>query len=329
MQVVIAVLLAAAGIYLFWRLARWWSDVTRPVTVDADEAEVDRDIIPEEAITGDGIVYMFAEKFVQPAPSRPIGSIPRDRAYCPTSGEELDPRDYAQQLIYTAVVNLYTARSIKFRLVERDATFMPPFPHKTWELYVQRLEPFEAGPIADSLGCAFDVIYKSRLKGESRGDASSADGQSEWVSMDELIEQALKAIRQEMGFWEKGSVYSDFRNYVGTALLAQGYMLPPAEQTILDRVRQRRPSVNEKAIEAKDMQARAEKLCERLETFQNRFGSSAACEDPKWPAGEVDPGLLNPAGPLEDLPLDDCLRVSIYETLIAIRQLEPSGEAGV
>lgn len=325
MQVVIAVVLGLGGILLFWWLMRLWTQVTRPRKDSAEPSEPERDIIPQEDISNDGLVYIFAGQFVQPAPARPIGSIPRDRAFCPTSGDELDARDFAQQLLYATLVELYTQRKMKFRLAERDATFMPPFPHKTWELYVQRLENFGRGAIAESLGCAFDLIYKKRLRGESSDD----DDDAEWVPLDELIEHALSAIRQELSFWERGSVYSDFRHYAVNTLLAQRYMLPPEQQTILDKIRRRRPTVNERAVEEKGLVEKCENLQQRLEAFRSRFGSSAASEDPRWPAGDVDPGLLNPAGPLEDLPLDDCLRISIYETLIAIRQLEPSGEAGV
>jgi hypothetical protein len=77
------------------------------------------------------------------------------------------------------------------------------------------------------------------------------------------------------------------------------------------------------------LEDRAAKLQSSIEAFRKRFASPAACEDPTWPSGEVDPGLLSPTCPLDDLPLDDCLQVSIYETLISIRQLEPSGEAGI
>ncbi|MFP3904737.1 MAG: hypothetical protein ACLFWB_10895 [Armatimonadota bacterium] len=324
MQVVIAIVLGIGGILLFWWLMQMWTQFTRPRKDSAEPQEPDRDIIPEEEISNDGLVYMFAGKFIQPVPNRPIGSLPRDRAFCPTSGDELDPRDFAQQLLYATLVELYTDRKMKFRLVERDASFMPPFPHKTWELNVQRLDSFGPGAIAESLECAFDIIYKKRLRGE---DSDGDD--AEWVALDELIEHALSAIRQELSFWERGSVYSDFRHYTVNTLLAQGYMLPPEQETLLDKIRRRRPTVNERAVNEKKLTEKCEELQERLESFRRRFGSSAANEDPRWPAGDVDPGLLNPAGPLEDLPLDDCLRISIYETLIAIRQLEPSGEAGV
>ncbi|MFO7947027.1 MAG: hypothetical protein R6V19_09440 [Armatimonadota bacterium] len=324
MEVVIAVVLGLGAIYLFWRLMGLWNQVIRRRKDSIEPSEPDRDIIPEEEISNDGLVCIFAGQFVQPAPARPIGSIPRDRAFCPTSGDELDPRDFAQQLLYATIVDLYTQKKMKFRLVERDATFMPPFPHKTWEMHVQRLESFDRGAIADSLGCAFDIIYKKRLRGES-----SDDDDADWVALDELVEHALNAIRQELSFWERGSVYSDFRHYTVNTLLAQGYMLPPEQETILDKVRRRRPTVNQRAVEEKELAEQCEQLQERLKAFRSRFGSSAASADPGWPVGDVDPGLLSPAGPLEDLPLDDCLRISIYETLIAIRQLEPSGEAGV
>ena len=40
-------------------------------------------------------------------------------------------------------------------------------------------------------------------------------------------------------------------------------------------------------------------------------------------------GLVNREADFDDMPLDDSLRLSIYEALVSLRQLEPSGDSGV
>ncbi len=330
-QVVIVLVLGAIGLWAFWSLLRLLQGLSKPRPV-ADPKTDQQDIEPVEPegeIANDGLVYMFAGKFVKPATRRALGSIPRDRAFDLASDTELDPRDFAQEIVYTTLIQLYENGCIKFRLVPRDASFMPPFPHKAWELRVRQLQSFPSSPICDSLNIAFEMIYKRRAK---KAETASKDGIPEddlWVSLDDLLENALKAMRQEMSFWERGCIYSDLRNYVGIGLTAQRYLVAPRQDTWLDRIRRKPPTPNPVAMESQNLEAEAEALLKRINAFRARFGSAAACEDPDWPAGDVDPGLLQPQCPLEDLPLDDCLRVSIYETLIAIRQLEPSGEAGI
>jgi len=330
-QVVIGLALGAIGLWAFWSLLRVLQGLNKPRTPGGpktDEQDIEP-VEPEGEIANDGLVYMFAGKFAKPTARRALGSIPRDRAFDLASGTELDPRDLAQQIVYATLVQLYENGCIKFKLVPRDASFMPPFPHKAWELHVRQLQSFPSSPICDSLNIAFEMIYKKRAK---KADAASEDGIPEddlWVSLDGLLEDALKAMRQEMSFWERGCIYSDLRNYVGIGLTAQGYLVAARQDTWLDRVRRKPPTPNPVAMERLSLEAKAEALLKRIETFRARFGSPAASEDPNWPTGDVDPGLLQPQCPLEDLPLDDCLRVSIYETLIAIRQLEPSGEAGI
>ena len=44
---------------------------------------------------------------------------------------------------------------------------------------------------------------------------------------------------------------------------------------------------------------------------------------------KVDPSLATQEADFDQMPLDDCLRISIYETLISLKQLEPSGGSGI
>ncbi len=331
LQAVIGVVLGAIGLWGFWLLLKFLQALSKPRA--AGVAETERAHIepvePDGEIANDGLVYMFAGKFVKPAGRRALGSIPRDRAFDLLSGAELDPRDFAQQIVYATLIQLYESGCIKFRLVPREASFMPPFPHKAWELHMRQLQSFPSSPLCDSFNVAFEMIYKKRAKKAEATGAAGVTEEDVWVGLDDLLENALKAMRQEMSFWERGCIYSDLRNYVGIGLTAQRYLVDQRHDTWLDRVRRKPPAPNPVALQDQNLEREAEALLTRIERFRARFGSPAACEDHNWPSGEVDPELLQPRCPLEDLPLDDCLRLSIYETLIAIRQLEPSGEAGI
>ncbi len=330
LQTAIGIVLVAAGIALFWRVIIFFRNLGSPRAVaPAPEQEQIEPVEPEGDVAGDGIVYMYAGRFVRPAARRAIGSIPRDRAFDLTTDTELDPRDFAQQVVYVTLTDLYKDGLVQFRLTARQPTFMPPFPNKSWELRVRQLDEFGGSPLRDSLNVAFEMIYKKQLARARRAGEDNVREDHLWVTLDELVEHALKAIRQEMSFWEKGSVYSDLRNYIGIGLTAQRFLVPPPQETWLDRMRRKSPSINPIAMRTHLLEERAAKLQAEVEAFRKRFASPAACEDPTWPSGEVDPALLSPTCPLDDLPLDDCLQVSIYETLISIRQLEPSGEAGI
>jgi len=76
----------------------------------------------------------------------------------------------------------------------------------------------------------------------------------------------------------------------------------------------------------------AEALSEELEAFRLRHGGGLIPADPATEMEalkEVDSSLLSPGDRLGDMPVDEALRISIYETVQALRQLEPSGEPGV
>jgi hypothetical protein len=69
-----------------------------------------------------------------------------------------------------------------------------------------------------------------------------------------------------------------------------------------------------------------------LRSFRETHGSSAAREADSVPGGlteEVDQQLPEATPPFDDMPLHDCLKISIHEALLAIRQLEPSEDVGV
>ncbi|NPV46423.1 MAG: hypothetical protein HPY69_05675 [Armatimonadetes bacterium] len=330
MHTAIAVFLIVLGAGLLWLIFRGlprlldrageWSEAQPKARLEKRAAD--------EPIGPEGLVYLFAHRFVKPPPRRPVGSIPRDRAYACQDDTELCPEDFAKQLLYAVLTELYEAECLEFRLVPRSANFMPPYPQKQWELHLRQCQAFPASPLGDSLAVSFDLCRRNRLRSKKGQEELLPD--EEFFSFDEVLDRALRAIRQEMTFWQRGTVCSDLRRYVEDALVAQGYLTLPERETWLDRVRTARPTVNEPMVAA--LAAEAEALLERLQGFRSRYGSSFAVEPRENEQGQVvdiDPELANRAEDLDEMPLDDCLRMTIHEAIVAIKQLEPSGEAGI
>ncbi len=285
----------------------------------ADEPEEEPEV--SDPLGPDGLVYLCADRFV-PTGVRRSATNPRRKAFAPMSGEELEPREVAEQILYALLVSLLDGGQLRMWAAEVDPTFMPPFPHKRWTLRSLRLERVSGCPLAEALDCAFDL-------GEQRVTKKGGSVE-EGIPLDELVEDMLKVIRQEMSFWEKAGVYADIRQYVEAALVDQRYLIRAPRKTWLDRVRHTRPSVNEKAKEHVD--ENVEGLEAALRSFRETHGSSVAQEADSVPGGladEVDQQLLEAGPPFGDMPLHDCLKISIHEALLAIRQLEPSEDVGV
>lgn len=325
MELAIALALVALGAAILAGGYRAW----KMIMSRAAEIAAEREGVPVSAesagpVGPDGLVCLFAHEFVRPAAKTPTG---RDRAYAPLTDQELDPEDFALQLLYALAAELFSEGRLDFRLVPREPTYMPPFPQKAWELQVRQLDALEGSPLAKAMAVAFELLTgrKRRRRGRPLGEEEG------WVALDDLVDRMLRAIRQELSFWERTGVYGDLRSYVEDALAASGYLLPPERATWLDRVRSKRPRPNVGAIEALANEARA--LRRRLADFRRRYGSAEAIasipEDGPLPITDVDPHLMDSNRPLGELPLDDCLRASLYEALTALRQLEPSSDAGV
>jgi hypothetical protein len=208
---------------------------------------------------------------------------------------------------------------------------MPPYPHKQWELRLRQEKPLPSSPLNESLEVAFELGRKQRLS-RKKADEEPAEltPEEQFFALEDLLERMLKAIRQEMTFWERGTCCSDLRNHVENALIAQGYLDAPARDTWLETVRRGRPALNLDPVQA--LAADATALARRLATFRKRHGSPVALEpqqDEKGQTVDIDPALATHTGELDDMPLDDCLRLTIHEAIAAIKQLEPSGEAGI
>jgi hypothetical protein len=326
LTVAVIFLLVAAGVAALYGLWRLLGQVDRRAEeMEAGTRETVRASEEKPEISGalgpDGVAYLAAHRFVPPGAPRSVTNA-RRRAYAPITGDEVEPRQMAEQLVHATFVSLVSARRLELRLAECEPSFMPPFPNKRWTMRVVRTQRLTGSPTAEALDCAFDIAEQRTAK---KG-GNVEDG----IPLDELIEDMLKVIRQELSFWEKAGVYADVRQYVEAALIDQGYLVAPAKETWFDRLRHQRPSVNEAALGEIDRQADA--LAEALLDFRRAHGSETAAGADTVPGGrteEIDEGLIEAGPPFEGLPLHDCLRVSIYEAMMAIRQLEPSEDVGV
>jgi len=331
LQVAIAVVLVALGVWLFFLVFRLARGAQRRLAELAQPAEPGTRIGPisaEGPVRADGLIYLYAHDFIKPAPRRAMGSVPRDRAYACQTQDELDPEDFARQLLYAMLVEQLSEGRLSWRTVSRSPTFMPPYPHKQWELQLRQDQALPSSPLNESLQVAFELGRKGRARRPS--DEAPEQTPDEFFTVEDLIERMLKAIRQEMTFWERGTCCSDLRHHVESALIAQGYLDAPARDTWLETVRRGRPTLNLEPVQALAQEAKA--LARRLETFRKRFGSPYALQPEKDEKGQLvdtDPALATKTEGLDDMPLDDCLRLTLHEAITAIKQLEPSSEAGI
>ncbi len=318
MAIAIAVILGLVGVFLLWYGHKIWQSLT----TGAGRAEPTEEIIqlptPRGPLAADETVFLFAEQFVGTVSAE---GYTHTTGTAPLSQQPVSLRDQANRLIYAVLVDQYQQERLQFRIVARDPTMIPPFPHKAWELQVRRSDALTSSPLLDCLNVSFNIIYKQR-------GASSAEGDGEklWISLDELLEQTLKVARAEISFWKREGVYGDLCNYIEETLVARGYLRELPRRTWLERLRGRELQVNREAIEQR--QPAADKLHQRLTEFRQTHGSEQTrqlADDLTQPQEEADSELGNWTGPLDELPLDDALRMSIYEALVCLRQLEPSG----
>lgn len=326
-QVTIVVVLVVVGVLLVRVGSRAWRSLMDAAGDGVDEQSLQdahlEVIEPEGRVGPDGLVVLFGHQFVERASSSRMVS-PRLRCYAPITDDELDAQHWAQQVLYATLTGLYEAGCIELRVVERTATLMPPYPQKSWELQLAQVGPMPESPISDVLAVGFDLLRRRQRAG-AESDDPEARG---WVSLDQVVEQSLKTMRQEISFWQRSGVFGDIRQYVEAALIAQGYLIEPARPTWLDRLRHKRPYPHEEGVAGLESDARD--LAASLKAFQQKHGAGLLEGESETEAlRQVDPSLLSPTEALEDLPLDEVLRISIHETLVSLRQLEPSGDAGV
>jgi len=318
MAIAIAVILGLVGIFILWYGQKLWQSLTTGAPHGEPAEEIIQLPIPRGPLAPDETVFLFAEQFVGTVSA--AGSA-HTTGIAPLSGEPVSLRDQANRLIYATLVDQCQQERLQFRIVTRDPTLMPPFPHKAWELQVQRSDALTSSPLLDCLNVGFNIIYKQRGVGSAEEDSEAL-----WVSLDELLEQMLKVARAEISFWKREGVYGDLCNYTEEALVARGYLHELPRHTWLERLRSRELRINRDAIE--QHQPAADELHQRLTEFRRAYGSEQTrqlADDLTKPQEEADSALSEWTGPLDELPLDDALRMSIYEALSSLRQLEPSG----
>lgn len=329
MQIALAVILTVFGLALTLVIFRLIGQLkARLAKLEAEPAPRLEKPRIDGPVTMDGLVYLFAHEFVKPSPKRPLGSIPRDRAYACQTDEELDCDDFAKQLLYVVLTELYGLEVVQTKIVPRDPTYMPPYPQKRWELQLRQAAAFPSSPLSESLAFGFELSRKNRVRSLKGREELTTD--EEFFTLEEVLERALKAIRQELSFWARGTVCSDLRSHVETALVADEYLSAPDRETWLDTVRKQRSTCNPEAIAPFADDAHA--LLRRLETFKKIHGSPYALapeKDEKGAIVDIDPAVLTAAEDFEEMPVDDVLRATIHEAIVSIKQLEPSGEAGI
>jgi hypothetical protein len=330
MQVAIGAFLAALGAALLWlgykafrQLMTRAGELSEPIPEPVlEDVEVSGEVL------ADGLVLLFADDFVAPKRIGPA-TLPRDRAYAPLTDNELDPEDWAVQILYAALAELHREACVDFRTEERAPSYLPPFPQKRWEMMVIQRTPFPASPVCGALEAAFDLMRRRKQQRVAQGKEEPGEV---WCCLDEIIERALRAMRQEITFWERSGVYGDLRNYVASGLVAQGYLVQPGRETWIDRRNSRRPKPNPEAVAT--LERERDELRDRLHSYRQRHGSAhargeAEPEEGRPQVRDTDPSLVMREEGLDGMPLDDCLRLSIYEALVSLKQLEPSGDPGV
>ncbi|MHB8997460.1 MAG: hypothetical protein ACYC63_19615 [Armatimonadota bacterium] len=328
MQIALAIIVTLIGIALLFLLFRGLKALQDKLGKMSEETPVRVEREPGGPVTTDQLLYLYSQDFVKTAPKRPLGSIPRDRAYTCVGDTELDCDDFAKQLLYAVLTELVGEQALQTRIVPRDPSYMPPYPHKRWELQFRPTKLLPASPLGAAFNAGFEIARKNRQRIKRGHEELTHD--EEFFSLEEVLERALKALRQEMSFWERGTVCSDLRHYVEMSLIEEGYLIAPEKNTWLDTVRPKRPTCNEQAIAVHEHEAQA--LLRRLETFKKMHGSGFALNPVQNEKGEVidiDPKVLNAGDDLTGMPIDDVLRATIHEAIVSIKQLEPSGEAGI
>lgn len=324
---IVFVVLLGAGLYwAIWRGARKALDRAGEWAEEEPGPRLEK-FTGEEPVGPEGLVYLFSHQFVDPAPRRPMGSIPRDRAYACLEDKELCPEDFARQMLYALLTELTAQGTVETLMVARSATLMPPYPQKQWEMHFRQAGPFPGSALAESLAAGFELSRRQRQRSKKQADLAPEDA---FFSLEELLEKSLKAIRQEMSFFQRGTTCSDLRRHVEEALIAQGFLSLPERDTWLDKMRTARPTPDTAAIAA--LEAEAAALAARLREFRLAHGSEAAIEpynDEQGKKVDMDPDLAKATTDLDTLALDDCLRMTIHEAIASLKQLEPSGEAGI
>jgi hypothetical protein len=257
----------------------------------------------------EGLVYLFAHKFVSPVDPERIS--PRHRAGAPLSGETLDARRWTEFLLYAVLADHYLNKRIDLEVVESTPTFMPPLPHKPWSLHVRLLEPLPPYPLSQAIEEAFGGV---------RGPLD------EGLALDDLLERTTKHLRRKVKLWQRAGLCEQVLQHLQRAMAHLGYLRVASGDTVLERLRN--PVFETVQEAAASLESRAEGLKDRLAEFERwqSLPQSATGEDQELLPGNLDPRLASCQAAEAGQWMADCLRLSIYEAVTSLRQLEPSDE---
>jgi hypothetical protein len=327
-SIAIAVFLALLAGLLLWAGHRLWHMMMQSAGRLAEAQPQVRDLpATPRPVRADALVYLFGNEFARPPkPGRSAG--PRLAAIAPLTDQELDAREWASKMLFALLAEEHEEGTLEFRVVPHTPSMMPPFPYKNWELEVRRVEPLTPSPLADCLGVAFDMVEKRAQRSEP--EATADEDELHWHPLDFLLEKMLVVVRAETSFWEREGVYGDLRNYIIDTLVAEGYLVEKGGNTWIDHLRRRRIEPNREAIE--ELAPAAEALLRRLHGIRQRNGSAL------WTVGEepeisythlnTPASLTSLDDPEQGMLWADALGISLYEALVALRQLEPTNEGG-
>ena len=335
MGVAIAVVLTLAGVALLWAGYHAWQHLMASAEQVATPPRPEVHEAPpvHRAPRAEALVYLFAHQFVRsPKPGRVVN--PRFQARAPLSGEELDPRDFAAKMLFALLAEVAEEGGVDNRVVERVPTLMPPFPHKNWELQVRRVGALVASPLGECLAVAFDMVEKKMHLPEpvedTRGRALERPGEGPWVPLDLVIEKLLEVVRAETTFWQREGVYGDLRNYVADCLVAEGYLIERGGNTWIEHLRKRRLEPNLETVEPLAPAAAA--LQRRMRQVRQRYGSAELLGEDERSASythvNAPAHLTQVEGDVADILWADALGLTLHETLVGLRQLEPNSEGG-
>jgi hypothetical protein len=337
MAIAIALVLVVVGAVLLWAGYHGWRHLVRGVEQLAAPAppRPERPETPEvrHAVRADALVYLFADHFVRP-PKAGRAVNPRFQARAPLTGEELDPRDFAAKLLFVLFMEDAEEGAIEYRLIERVPTLMPPFPHKNWELQVRRSGTPVSSPLGDCLVVAFEMVEKKmhlpEISEDTHARTTLTPGEAPWVPLDLLVEKILEVVRAETTFWQREGVYGDLRNYVEDCLVAEGYLVERGGNTWIEHLRKRRLEPNREAIEP--LAPAAEALLQAMRRIRQRYGSAELLGEDERQASythvNAPAHLTQVEGDVTDILWADALGLTLYETLVGLRQLEPNAEGG-
>jgi hypothetical protein len=325
----------ALVLVLLWAGYHAWRHVLAGVEQIAAPARPERRESPAapRPVQADALVYLFAHRFVRP-PSAGRAVNPRFQARAPLTGEELDPRDFAAKLLFALLMQDAEAGALEYRVVERVPTLMPPFPHKNWEVQVRRAGSLLSSPLGDCLAVAFEMVEKKmrlpEISEETHARGPALPGEAPWAPLDLLVEKILEVVRAETTFWQREGVYGDLRNYVEDNLVAAGYLEDRGGNTWLEHLRKRRLEPNRQAIES--LAPAAEALLHQMRQVRQRHGSAELLGEDERQASythvNAPAHLTQVEGDVTDLLWADALGLTLYETLVGLRQLEPNAEGG-